>query len=490
MDNEYYTSRNTYQPEPLFPPQYQSQPEQQFPPQYGENAQSGPDEVTSWINSWTGEQPAQSALAPQADIQTVPGSAQPPLEQPAQYAQQNYIPVKPKKRKYAGAVVGVCVAAVLLAGAFFVGANYTRFLNTANPVQSAMAQAEIPSADTSNGNPNVSFKTDLTGATAGSLQAGVANVVNAVKDSVVSINLTATQTNMFNQQIQGAAAGSGIIFGQDNTKLYVVTNNHVISGATKCTISLDDSTQVPAHYVGSDTQADLAVIAVLKSDMTSAGVTNYKVATFGDSSKMQVGDLVVAIGNALGEGKTATMGIVSAIDKNIDVENRNLNVMQTDAAINPGNSGGALVNAGGEIIGINTAKLAETGVEGMGYSIPTNEAKSIVDDIMKNGDVQQPYLGIQGTDITQDMMNMYNMPSTGVYVVAVTDGSGAAKAGLQKGDLIVGFNSTKITSMADLQAALKTVKVGSTVQLHIYQGSDIPMTLKVTIGNMNSAANF
>jgi serine protease Do len=318
---------------------------------------------------------------------------------------------------------------------------------------------------------------------------GIASIVKNVANSVVSVNLTIESQNFFGQTGETDGAGSGIIYAEDNDKVYIATNNHVIEDADKVTVSLDDKTQVEAHFVGSDEQSDLAMIYVNKADLDKTGV-HYTVASFGDSSKLEVGDEVIAIGNAMGEGKTATSGIISAINKQITVDGKTLDVLQTDAAINPGNSGGALVDSDGDIIGINTAKLSSSQVEGMGYSIPSNVAKPILDNLKTNGSVQKPYLGIQGTSITAQMKDMYNLPSLGVYVVAVTQGSGAEAAGLQPTDIIVGYDNTQINSMDDLSACLAKAKIGDKVTLYIYRNGVTPMTLTATITNMNSDSNF
>ena len=317
----------------------------------------------------------------------------------------------------------------------------------------------------------------------------VAGIVKNVSEAVVSINLTVSVQDFFNQTSEQPGAGSGIIFSEDGDKVYIATNDHVVQDADKVTVSLDDKTQIDAHFVGSDSQSDLAVIYVSKADLDNAGVA-YKVANFGDSSQLQVGDPVVAIGNAMGEGKTATSGIVSAINKQITIDGKTLDVIQTDAAINPGNSGGALADSQGEVIGINTAKLSSSNVEGMGYSIPSNIAKSILDDLKANGSVKKPYLGIQGMTITTDMMNMYNLPSVGVYVDTVTDGGAAQQAGIQPTDIIVGFNDKKITTIDELQAAIAASNVGDKATIYIYRQGTHPMQFEVTLANLNSDAKF
>ena len=317
----------------------------------------------------------------------------------------------------------------------------------------------------------------------------VSGIVKKVSDAVVSINLTVTVPNFFNQKTEQPGAGSGIIFDEDDEKVYIATNNHVIQDADTVTISVDDKTQIKASFVGCDPQSDLAVISVSKAEMDKAGIP-YELANFGDSSILQVGDDVVAIGNAMGEGKTATSGIVSAINKQITIDGKTLDVIQTDAAINPGNSGGALANINGEVIGINTAKLSSSNVEGMGYSIPSNIAKTILEDLKSNGSVKKPYLGILGMSITEEMMNMYNLPSLGVYVDDVTAGSSAEQAGIEATDIIVGFNDQKITTIDELTSAIAASAVGDKVTIYIYRQGTHPMQFDVVLGNLNPDVKF
>ncbi|MDR1000854.1 MAG: trypsin-like peptidase domain-containing protein [Clostridiales bacterium] len=316
----------------------------------------------------------------------------------------------------------------------------------------------------------------------------VTGIVKEVSDAVVSINLTMEVQQFFNQAAEQSGSGSGIIFDMDDEKVYIATNNHVITEADRVTISLDDSLEFKASFVGADPLSDLAVISVSRKELDDAGV-KYKAAKFGDSEQLEVGDEVVAIGNAMGEGKTATSGIVSALNKQIEIDGKTLDVIQTDAAINPGNSGGALANANGEVIGINTAKLSSSQVEGMGYSIPSNVAGTILYSLKENGSVKKPYLGIEGQDITKQIMDMYNFPDMGVYVVSITEGSGAEAAGIRPRDIIVGYNGLDVESMSNLQQAIADTNVGDTVTLYLYRGN-IMMNIDITIGDLNVDANF
>lgn len=307
-----------------------------------------------------------------------------------------------------------------------------------------------------------------------------------VSNSVVSINSKIKNNNISGYQ-DNVGAGSGIIFHEDDEKIYIVTNDHVISGATSVTISIDDKTEVVANFVGTDSESDIAVISVEKSILEKSGVKDYKVAVFADSSILEVGEPVLAIGNAVGEGKSATSGIVSALNKKINIDGKSLDVIQTDAAINPGNSGGALVNDNGQIIGVNTAKFSSYGIEGMGYSIPSNNVKKIVESLLtnKNVTVNKPFLGIQGETITEKMQSYYNLPK-GVYMVNVISGGSAQVAGLKTGDIIISYNGTETTTMEQLSKLIDTTKVGDKVTIEFYRNGTTKMKLDVTMKNVNS----
>jgi len=315
----------------------------------------------------------------------------------------------------------------------------------------------------------------------------VAEIIKTVKDSVVNISITAQSTNFFNQITQSSGSGSGIIYSQDDSKVYIVTNDHVIDGASTVTISITGEEQIPAKLVGKDAQSDLAVISVLKTDLQSAGIENVTVATFADSDKMEVGEYVFAIGNALGEGKTVTQGIISAQNKTINIDGKKLTVLQTDAAINPGNSGGALVNTNGEVIGINTAKLASSSVEGTGYAIPTSTAQEIIKELMTNGTVEKPYLGIVGFTITDDFLQMYNINTRGVFIQSIEQGSSAAAAGLRATDIITSFNGKQITTIEELSSAISECKINDTVKIGIIRNGVEAKEVTAKLGDLNQS---
>jgi serine protease Do len=327
-------------------------------------------------------------------------------------------------------------------------------------------------------------------AAAGASVSSVSSIFKRVKNSVVSINVKTSRVTLFGQVFEDEGAGSGIIFKQDGSKIYIVTNYHVIDSAQSVTVSLDDSVRAPAHYIGGDEQSDLAVIYVNKADAETYGFSNYSTASFGDSSKVEVGDAAIAIGNALGEGKSATLGIISALDKEIAVEAAKYTVLQTDAAINPGNSGGALVNANGGVIGINSVKLSAVGVEGMGYAIPANYAMSVVSSIMANGSVGRPYLGIDGVAIGRDEQQYYGFAEQGVYIMKIYADSTAAAIGLKTRDIITSFNGVAVTTMNQLTKAIAATKAGASVTITVLRDNSAAVTLTGVMRTVPSATSF
>ena len=311
----------------------------------------------------------------------------------------------------------------------------------------------------------------------------ITNVVQTVSGSVVSINLEVPSTNRFQQRIYNPGSGSGILFAEDENFVYIATNNHVIERAARITVSLDDEYEIEASFIGGDWHADLAVLSIPRSALEGK---EYHIAVFGDSDQMRVGDEVVAIGNPMGEGQTATRGIISAINREITVDRRTLTVLQTDAAINPGNSGGALANIRGEVIGINTAKAIAFHIEGMGYALPSNEALVILNQLLEEGTTPRPFLGIRFHHIDERTRQMFALPSVGVMVRSVEAYSPAEEAGLTEGDLIVAFNQNPIETAEDLANALSQTDIGEVVVLSIYRNGNYPMTVTVTIGDSNA----
>lgn len=332
----------------------------------------------------------------------------------------------------------------------------------------------------------------------------VTEVVKKVMPSVVSVNNKYIETtSFFGQQYnsEGEASGSGIIVGQNDSELLIATNNHVLESAEELTVQFTDGSQSQAQIKGTDADKDLAVIAVQLSDISSDTMSSISIATLGDSNALTVGESVIAIGNALGYGQSVTTGVVSALNRAIASDGSQQNIqtgtdtevntfIQTDAAINPGNSGGALLNIHGEVIGINSNKIGGSTVEGMGYAIPISDAKPIIENLMtkqtrlKVNEDSKGYLGITGIDVVAEYSEIYGMPQ-GVYVSSVTEGTGAAQAGLVKGDIITGLNDEEIKSMEELKNELSYYAVGTTVELTIMQGSPTgyqAKTVQVTLG--------
>lgn len=334
----------------------------------------------------------------------------------------------------------------------------------------------------------------------------VTEVVKQVMPSVVSVNNSYIERMTFfgyEYSQPAGGSGSGIIVGQNDTELLLVTNYHVVESAEELTVQFVDGAQAQAQLKGSDADKDLAVIAVQLDDIDKETMGQISIAKLGSSDSLTVGEPVIAIGNALGYGQSVTTGVVSALDRaiaatsvqtaqNSDVEINTF--IQTDAAINPGNSGGALLNIKGEVIGINSNKIGGTAVEGMGYAIPISDAQPIIENLMtkatkyKVDEAKRGYLGITGVDVTTENSQLYGMPQ-GVYVSSVMEGSGAEKAGLIRGDIITGINGDEVKSMAELKEELTYCEAGSTIELTIMQGSPVgyqSKSVEVTLGHQNS----
>ena len=269
------------------------------------------------------------------------------------------------------------------------------------------------------------------------------------------------------------ASGSGIIVGQNDTELLIVTNYHVIADSDELTVQFVEGSEAEALIKGMDPDMDLAVIAVPIGKVESKTLQEIKVATLGDSDSLVVGEPAIAIGNSLGYGQSVTTGVISALDRTIEISgSADGTFIQTDAAINPGNSGGALLNIKGEVIGINSNKIGGSAVEGMGYAIPISAASPIIADLMlketknKVAKEERGYLGITGISVTQEVSQAYGMPE-GVYIAHVYENTAASRAGLKQGDIIMEFNGDSITSMEELQRELEFYAKGETVDVKV-----------------------
>lgn len=296
-------------------------------------------------------------------------------------------------------------------------------------------------------------------------------VANKVLPSVVGITVNYSVNSLFGQG-ESSATGSGIIISNDG---YIVTNNHVISTessssyyqiteATSITVKLyNDSTEYKAEVIGTDSYTDLAIIKIDAENLTAA--------TLGNSENLKVGEFVMAIGNPLGMDSTVTSGIVSALNREVeDDEGNTYTAIQTDAAINSGNSGGALVNSLGEVVGINSMKLAGSGVEGIGFAIPISSATNIINQLINNGNVIRPFIGISGSDVSENISTRYNVPQ-GVYVEEILKDSSAEKSGLKVGDIITAINGNKIKTISELNKIKYTYNVGDKISLTITRES-------------------
>jgi len=318
----------------------------------------------------------------------------------------------------------------------------------------------------------------------------VSTVVENAMPFIVSIRSEVVQTtqDIFGRRNERIAvgAGSGIIIGQNNRELLIVTNEHVISGARKISVVLDDESEHEAELKGSDVNSDLAVLSIRLSELSTETKQHIRIATLGNSDNLQTGAMTIAIGNALGYGQSTTVGYVGATERTVTVNNVERKLIQTDAAINPGNSGGALLNVRGEVIGINSVKYAAEEVEGIGYAIPISEAVPIINELMNREELSEKeagFLGIQGQTVTASYSLRFGIP-VGVYINAVEAGSPAENAGLKTGDIIVKVNGRSVSTTEELQTILDYTRAGTTVTVTVstvsgreYIEVDYPVTL-------------
>lgn len=313
-------------------------------------------------------------------------------------------------------------------------------------------------------NANVTIQQQTNKSNSGTVQVSdVSDIVEKCKDSVVEITTESVSSgnSIFGQYVS-QGAGSGVIISKDG---YIVTNNHVVSGATSLKVTTTDGTEYDASVVGKDSQTDLAVIKV--------DANNLQAATLGDSDILQVGDPAIAIGNPLGElGGTVTTGIISATDRQITIDDETMTLLQTDAAINPGNSGGGLFNADGNLIGIVNAKESSTGIEGLGFAIPITPAQDIITELMQNGSVtSRPALNVSLYDYTSNNQGQYSKYEDGCYIVQIVKNGAADKAGLKQNDRILSFDGEQIQSTSDVKNVLKKHKIGDTVKMVVERDS-------------------
>lgn len=329
---------------------------------------------------------------------------------------------------------------------------------------------------------------------------GVADIAEAAMPSIVSItNRSVQEVQSFFRgrafQYESVSLGSGIIVGENDTELLICSNNHVVEDASELTVSFIDETSYEAQIKGTDPDNDLAVVAVKLEDIDPDTLDQIRIARIGDSDEMRVGEQVVAIGNALGYGQSVTTGIISAKNRSIQVKDyydvtTYEDLIQTDAAINEGNSGGALLNMSGELIGINSAKAASSGVEGMGYAIPIDKAYPILEDLMNRvtrsvvDEDEAAYIGINGESVSEEVVELYNLPE-GIYVTDVGEGSPAEAAGIERGNIITEFDGVKVSSMDQLRERLQYYSGGETVEILLQTAADgayTEKTVSITLG--------
>ena len=440
-------------------------------------------------------------------------------------------PKKKKPRNRLGATIGLAVVFGLVAGVVFQGVNLAAGFVTGTTQTDTVQEQQVDTAqlvEQTQTSVDSGDSQDSTASTAST--ASVASVAKTAMPTVVAITSVSIQeipyyfgfgfSSRSTQQYSSEGSGSGIIVGENDDELLIATNNHVVSGATTLSVcfvgddvvsaeqetaeSASDNSgdvnvedAVSAKIKGTDEANDLAVIAVAKSDIPADTLSSIKIAKLDTSDDLEVGEQVLAIGNALGYGQSVTSGWISALNRTISTEDTTgSGLIQTDAAINPGNSGGALLNMKGEVIGINSAKFASSSVEGMGYAIPISKAQPILEDLMsretrdKVDSSEASYLGIQPVDLSSETMEMFDMPE-GVFVSSVSEGEAAANAGIQKGDIITGFDGQIVTGSEELENKMAYYAAGETVDVTIARVEDgeyKEQTVQVTLGSRSKAA--
>lgn len=307
----------------------------------------------------------------------------------------------------------------------------------------------------------------------------VSDIAKATMSSVVEIQTESSKTSTFMEQYVEKGAGSGVVLTKDG---YIITNHHVIDGASKVIVTTHDGKSYEAKLIGSDKQSDLALLKIDEKDLTPA--------VLGDSSKLNVGDDAIAIGNPLGQGATLTTGVISALDRDITIDGETMTLLQTNAAINPGNSGGGLFNSNGELIGIVNAKTSGSDIEGLGFAIPINDAKTVIEEIMKNGYVSnRAQLGVAMIDIQDEMSAMKaGVSELGVYISRVSEGSAAEKAGMKIKDQIIEIDGVKINNGTEAKTQIHKHKAGDKIEIKVVRDGKT-ITMSVTLDEATQDSN-
>ena len=389
-----------------------------------------------------------------------------------QYNKQESIP--PSAKRQAGFLKKICFMCILglifgvcSAVAFYAVYDVRNAFMHEQETQIVTQNSESTAAEAESDKPNMLQASNVTT----TVVTDVTEVVEQVMPSIVSITNNYTYSTYYYDS-QAQESGSGIIIGEDEQELLIATNYHVIENAEELTVTFSNNSEADAVVKGRDSSMDLAVIAVNIADLDDATLNAISVAKLGDSDSLKVGEPVIAIGNALGYGQSVTTGVISAMNREIDMNGMGGTFLQTDAAINPGNSGGALLNISGEVIGINSNKIGGSTVEGMGYAIPISAAEPIIEDLVQRetrvplSEDEQGYLGISGATITPQERAYYGYPN-GVYVANVYQNSPAAEAGIKQGDFITSVNGEEVFSMEELQQLLSTYEGGTTVEIGV-----------------------
>lgn len=449
-------------------PQQTFRPQQGYVPQqqYGQQMTYGQPQPNLGQQQANYGQPQQGYGQPQPNFSGQPqpnfSQPQPPFGMPPQK------PQKPKQKNGWKVLVAlICCIALILSVAG--GTWLSSILSEKNNNDFVLPQASATED-------NMGYLDSVQNSTYES----VSDIAEDVGQSVVTIIVTTDYTEYF-MAYTGESLGSGIIIGEEDDKIYIATNYHVIESASDVSIiaGSDNSTTIQAYYQGADSDTDLAVIYIKKSEVPEEVRSEMKIATLGDSGAMRLGDLAIAIGSPVDKsfGNSVTAGTISGLERSVSFVDeatqttQTLTLMQTDAAINPGNSGGALVNGRGEVIGINNAKIASTEVEGMGFAIPMNTAKPILEQLINEGKVSRPYIGITGIAVSNyaEFAQQYQIVS-GVIVISVMEGGPAVKAGLQAYDVILSFDGKTIDDFDDLTAAINDAGIGSSAEIEVLRG--------------------